>query len=90
MATTKKHQEFVRESMKDKPIIAISGIGDSISSYFNRKGFSHAYHLLGQFLLLSCDEIIFKTWLETEFSFIAEKQRNDIYFALSEWCRNNL
>lgn len=90
MSTSKKHQNFVRESMKNKTIIEIAGIGQSANDYFVRKGFTHAYHLLGQFLLMSCDKNVFDTWLQEEFPFIAEKQRNDIYYSLSEWCLNNL
>ena len=37
--TTKKHRDFVSESMGDKPITAIAGVGEAAAEKLSKKGF---------------------------------------------------
>lgn len=46
MSTSQKHADFVRETMKEKPIEAIAGIGEKAKEILVSKGFEKAYHLL--------------------------------------------
>lgn len=46
---------------------------------------SQAYVLLGQFLLLKKDEILFQEWLKITFKATA-KQAKDCFECLRDWC----
>ncbi len=90
MSTSQKHADFVRETMKDKPVEAIAGIGDRPKAILGEKGFDKAYHLLGQFLVLSKDPTVFDAWLQTEVTSMNSKHRGDCVECLREWCEKNL
>ena len=90
MSTSQKHADFVHERMREKPVEAIDGIADKAKSILNEKGFEKAYHLLGQFLVLSKDELIFDAWLQTEVSSMNSDHRGRCIYCLKVWCENNL
>lgn len=90
MSTLQKHADFVRETMGYKPVIAIAGIGDGAGVRLEEIGFTKAYHLLGQFLVLSRDSAAFDAWLQTEVPRMSSKQRSDCIACLTEWCDRNL
>lgn len=90
MSASQKHADFVRETMRDKPIESISGVGDWSKTSFNEKGLDKAYHLLGEFLLLSKDITLFDQWLETNAPRMKPKNRGDVIKCLQEWCDKNL
>ena len=46
MSTSQKHADFVRETMKEKPIEALAGVGEKAKEILVSKGFEKAYHLL--------------------------------------------
>ncbi len=85
-----KHTHFVCEPMKNKPVEAIAGISDKDKTILNEKGFKYAYHLLGQFLILSKDVTVFDVWLQTEVPSMNSKHRGTCTMCLTEWCEKNL
>ena len=85
-----KHRAFVREPMRDKDIRQITGIGEKYGSILESKGFCKAYHLLGQYLLLSRDRTVFEAWLEAEVGMNNSKWRGDCSLCLEGWCEANL
>jgi len=45
-STSQKHQAFVRETMGNKPVDALAGIGPAAQEIFKAKGYDKAYHVL--------------------------------------------
>ena len=45
-STSQKHRDFVRETMGNKPVDALAGVGDAAAAAFKAKGFDKAYHVL--------------------------------------------
>jgi len=84
--TRNKHKEFVRDRMHDKDIRQIAGIREKYGTLLEWKGFCKAYHLLGQYLLLSRDSTVF----EAEVGMSNSKWRGDCSWCLEEWCQINL
>ncbi|CAD5223439.1 unnamed protein product [Bursaphelenchus okinawaensis] len=89
MSTSQKHKDFVSETMGEKPVTDVAGIGETYGKKLIEKGFDKAYVLLGQFLLLKKDEDCFVDWLKTEFGF-QERYAKSTHACLSEWCEFNL
>eukprot|EP00051_Salpingoeca_urceolata_P026748 m.478474 g.478474 ORF g.478474 m.478474 type:complete len:91 (+) comp21149_c0_seq1:549-821(+) len=90
MSTSQKHRDFVREPMGDKPVSDIAGVGPRATEVLEPLGFSKAFHLLGQFLVLDKDEEMFQSWLSENVSSMNSKHRGDCYNCLSEWAAGNL
>ena len=63
MSDTQKHEDFVSEPMRDKSVIKIPGIGPAAAGHMTRMGYSKAYKVLGQFLVLEKNEEKFCDWL---------------------------
>ena len=87
---SQKHHDFVNEPMKDKPIDAIAGISPRALEILSSKGFDKAYHLLGLYLLMSQDAVIFDEWLKSEVDSLSVRHRGDTIVCLKEWCDKNL
>ena len=88
MGETQKHRDFVRESMDRKLVTDLPGIGATAGGALRDGGFSLAYNVLGQFLILNKDEEKFKAWLLT---FGANRLAKDRCFtALNGWCQQHL
>ena len=76
--------------MKNKDISAIAGVNGCYIEILKNKGYEKTYHLIGQFLILHQDKVIFETWLESTFGYNNSKWRCDISNCLIEWCDNHL
>ncbi|KAL8222266.1 UNVERIFIED_CONTAM: Barrier-to-autointegration factor [Gekko kuhli] len=55
MTTSQKRRDFVAESMGEKSVGTLSGLGDVLGKKLEDKGFDKAYVVLGQFLVLKKD-----------------------------------
>ncbi|KJE97083.1 barrier-to-autointegration factor [Capsaspora owczarzaki ATCC 30864] len=84
--TSQKHQNFIKEQMRDKPVNQVAGIGEKISGELNDQGFKYAYQLLGQFLILNKNEGDFLDWFKEVAPSANSKHRQDAYECLSKWC----
>ncbi|KAM4607041.1 barrier-to-autointegration factor-like protein isoform 1-T2 [Polymixia lowei] len=83
--TSQKHRDFVAEPMGDKPVTALSGIGDVLGEKLEDQGFDKAYVVLGQFLLLKKDGEMFTDWLK-DVSGANVRQAGSCSQCLKEWC----
>ncbi|XP_003476566.2 barrier-to-autointegration factor-like protein [Cavia porcellus] len=76
---------FLSEPMGEKDVCWVDGIGRELAINLVTKGFSKAYILLGQFLLMHKDEDEFQKWLICCFGATqCEAQRSAT--CLKEWC----
>ena len=92
MAETKKHQQFVNESIGDKLLKALPGVGHFLVRKFTRKGYRKTSEVLGRFLVLKKDRDQFIEW----FVFVADPMphwegrargaEKYCYLGLKEWC----
>lgn len=87
--TSQKRKDFVRESMKDKPVDEIDGVCAPYGEKLKAKGFEKASHLLGQFLCMCRDVEVFTTWLGCEIG-CQHPYAFDIADCLEHWCDLNL
>ncbi|XP_028844597.1 barrier-to-autointegration factor-like [Denticeps clupeoides] len=83
--TSQKHRDFVAEPMGDKPVTALSGIGEVLGKKLEDQGFDKAFVVLGQFLLLRKDGELFTEWLKDTCGANA-KQAGSCSQCLKEWC----
>ncbi|XP_055487774.1 barrier-to-autointegration factor A-like [Leucoraja erinacea] len=83
--TSQKHKNFVVEPMKEKSVRELAGIGLVLGGRLEEKGFCKAKDVLGQFLLLKQDKTAFKSWLR-QVCFAGNRQSEDCYRCLREWC----
>lgn len=83
-----KHRNFVTEQLGSAPIDEIPGMDVSFKQELTRHGFTKAYHLLGQYLVLNKDKDDMDSWL-AEMGCIGHRSRV-IIEALDEWCEINL
>ncbi|KAM3605577.1 uncharacterized protein V6R79_001090 [Siganus canaliculatus] len=83
--TSQKHRDFVAEPMGDKPVTALSGIGDVLGRRLEDQGFDKAYVVLGQFLLLRKDPEMFVEWLK-DAGGANSRQAGSCAQCLREWC----
>ncbi|XP_003381715.1 barrier-to-autointegration factor 1 [Trichinella spiralis] len=84
-----KHQEFVCESLEEKDVDAIAGIGPVYAKHLTKQGFDKAYVLLGQFLVLKRHRDQFVNWMMNELK-IAKPHATACYNCLNEWCEQHL
>ncbi|PIK36829.1 putative barrier-to-autointegration factor B-like [Apostichopus japonicus] len=84
MSTSKKHREFVGEPMGDKPVTDLAGI-DQFLRQITEGRLNFAYTVLGQFLILEKNNELFVSWIKDTAS-ANQKQANDCYSCLKEWC----
>ena len=99
MATSQKEQDFIREPLKDakgvyKCVSTIGGISDKPADALGKRGYSKAFHLIGQYLILNMDEELFKEWLrnllEEEHIKVQDRFIDSAFRCVSEWCRGNM
>ncbi|KAG5267036.1 hypothetical protein AALO_G00239100 [Alosa alosa] len=83
--TSQKHRDFVAEPMGDKPVTALSGIGEVLGKKLEGQGFDKASVVLGQFLLLRKDGELFTEWLKDTCG-ANSKQAGACSQCLKEWC----
>ncbi|XP_012715542.1 barrier-to-autointegration factor [Fundulus heteroclitus] len=84
-STSQKHKDFVSEPMGDKPVTALSGIGDTLAKRLEEQGFDKASVVLGQFLLLRKDMELFTDWLK-DTAGANSRQAGSCALCLKEWC----
>ena len=82
--TTQKHRNFVAEPMNEKLVTDLAGIGNTLGSRLEARGFDKAFVVLGQFLLLKKNEELFEEWLK-EVCNANKKQAKDCYQCLIDW-----
>ncbi|KOB71018.1 putative dna-bridging protein baf [Operophtera brumata] len=87
--TSQKHRNFVSEPMKKKPVTDLAGIGDVLGKRLVEKGFDKAFIVLGQYLVLKQDQMVFQQWLKDTCS-ANSKQSADCYNCLEAWCEQFL
>lgn len=87
--TSQKHRNFVAEPMGDKPVTDLAGIGPVLGQRLKNKGFSEAYVVLGQFLILKKNKELFVDWLK-DTAGSNTKQASDCHQCLSDWCEEFL
>ncbi|XP_030642650.1 barrier-to-autointegration factor-like protein [Chanos chanos] len=83
--TSRKHRDFVAEPMGDKPVTALSGIGEVLGEKLEEQGFDKAFVVLGQFLLLRKNDELFTEWLKDATGANA-RQAASCSQCLREWC----
>ncbi|XP_038816376.1 barrier-to-autointegration factor-like protein [Salvelinus fontinalis] len=83
--TSQKHRDFVGEPMGDKPVTALSGIGEVLGNKLEEQGFDRAFVVLGQYLLLRKDGELFTEWLK-DTSGANTRNATSCSQCLREWC----
>ncbi|EDW37843.1 GL19718 [Drosophila persimilis] len=86
---SKKCSIFLAEPMGEKSVTELSGIGPTLGERLTEAGFDKAYHVLGQFLILKKDEVLFIHWMR-ELCSASSKQASDCYDCLNDWCEEFL
>ncbi|KAI9589983.1 barrier-to-autointegration factor-like [Glossina fuscipes] len=87
--TSQKYDKIVGESMKDKPVTDLAGIGDVLGGHLTKAGFDKAYTVLGQYLVLKKNAELFKKWMKDTCN-VNAKQAGDCYNCLNGWCEEFL
>lgn len=84
MTTSQKHRSFCSETMGNKSVNTLPGIGPVFAERLEMTGIRTANEVLGRFLVLQSDEGKFKSWLRDSCGANAKHQR-DCYNSLKEW-----
>ena len=79
------HRNFVSEPIQDKEVTELPGISTVLGKRLTDQGFTKAYCVLGQFLLLKKDKELFEDWLKLEIN-ANQWQASRCVECLSEWC----
>ncbi|XP_021951266.1 barrier-to-autointegration factor-like [Folsomia candida] len=86
MATTsQKHRNFVLESMAEKLVTDIAGIGEVYGRRLSSQGYDKASVVLGQFLLLKRDQELFIDWLKLTAG-MSTTHATSCHQCMSDWC----
>jgi len=94
--TSKKHANFVRESMlrngKPKSVDELPGIGPKAKEQLAELGLVHAHQLLGQLLVCDRDEARYLAFLEVSMPVLRSYPHHysACFACLDEWCNLNL
>lgn len=88
-SASKKHKQFVDESIIKKDVKMIPGIGEVAAKKLGDAGFKEASKVVGQFLVLDMDEGKFKKWLWKTCNAQAHCQA-ECFKAIKEWTDNHL
>ena len=84
-STSQKHKTFVADPIKDKPIKELPGIGEVYAKRLENCGFTKAFHVLGQFLVLDKSRELFVDWLVEAAEMKSTKFAEQCYNGLYEW-----
>ena len=88
-STSRKHANFVNNSILDKDLNIIPGIGAAAAKKLEEAGFKKADKVVGQFLVLDKDKDAFKQWLWQTCNAQAHCQE-ECYKAIKEWTDNHV
>merc|ERR1712167_282919 len=90
MASEATIQAFIEEqSLADKPVTGLPGIGERLGGRLEENGFDRAYQVLGMFLSLKCDEDSFKEWLNAKCNANSAQQQG-CYLGVQGYARSHL
>lgn len=89
MSTSVKHMNFVNESMKDKPVKDLPGIGEVLSKRLIDEGYEKCYQILAHYILFKKSKELFQEWMKLLCQ-ANSKQSVDCYNAIDEWTTANL
>jgi len=95
-STSRKHDNFVRESMlrdgKPKSVDELPGIGTWATKDLAELGLVHAHQLLGQLLVCDRNEALYLKFLEVSIPVLNSHPRHykACFACLDEWCNLNL
>lgn len=87
--TSPKFKKFVSELMRDKDIEEVCGIDETSALRLRDGGWTKAYVILGQFLLLNKDKELFINWLYSV-SDVDILHGRIVYECIKEWCNLHL
>ncbi|KAK2176046.1 hypothetical protein NP493_690g01036 [Ridgeia piscesae] len=80
-----KYDAFIAERMGNKDVIELPGIAESFRQRLIREyGIDKAYELLGQFLVLKKNKLLFSYWM-TSTNGIKEEKARECYNCLLDW-----
>ncbi|KAI0234276.1 Barrier-to-autointegration factor B [Lamellibrachia satsuma] len=80
-----KYDAFIAERMGDKDVVALPGIAETFRLRLIKKhGIEKAYELLGQFLVLKKNKLLFSYWITSTIDIKDEKAR-ECYNCLLDW-----
>lgn len=83
-STTKKHDNFVRQPMGSKGVMAIPGIGEKFAKRLENRGYHQASQVYGQYLVMGRDEEKFCDWL-SDIRFMNVRHQMAVVNALNEY-----
>uniref|UniRef100_A0A1A9WZR3 Barrier-to-autointegration factor-like protein n=1 Tax=Glossina brevipalpis TaxID=37001 RepID=A0A1A9WZR3_9MUSC len=89
MSTSQKHKNFLAEPIGERPVADLPGIGKVLGDRLADAGFDKAVTVLGQYLVLKQDEVLFNIWINDICNANA-KQAADCYNCLKNWCEEYL
>ncbi len=93
--TTKKAADFASMGLRDdnrqfRSLEVLPGFGPVAREKMAEHGFTTVAHLLGQFLLFSCDTDLMKDWLKEKLPTHADRHVDATCVALKDWTDNHL
>lgn len=95
MSTKEKSDKFINMTLRDgtgmfRPVQIIPGVGSVSQGTLNVLGFTSAAHLIGQYLLFSCDQDLMRAWLQEKLPNLQPKYQDDIVNGIEMWCQKHL
>lgn len=76
---------FISEPMGEKPVTALSGVGEILGEKLSREGYNKAYVVLGKYLILKKNRELFLEWMIDEIG-ASYHAASDCFECLEEWC----
>eukprot|EP00048_Salpingoeca_helianthica_P014609 m.222561 g.222561 ORF g.222561 m.222561 type:complete len:102 (+) comp16055_c0_seq1:427-732(+) len=91
---TKKALAFETMTLRDderkfRPLDVLPGIGPVAKERLAKIGFTTLAHVIGQFLLFSCDRELMNAWLKEHVE-LQDRHITSTVDALASWCDRNL
>jgi len=90
LSTSKKHDDFIRGPIGNKPVDLVAGIGPANAKFLAKKHITTAIQLLGQFLLMNKDVPRFVEWLRVNVPGMYANHRLACAHCLAQYCKNNM
>jgi hypothetical protein len=91
---TQKALAFETMTLRDdsrnfRPLTVLPGIGPVAAERLAKIGFTTLAHVVGQFLLFSCDRELMTAWLKEQTE-LQDRHTTATIDALASWCDRNL